>query len=394
MIGLISDAGVHSDIKQLYAFIEAAKKQGIRDIVLHAFLDGRDMAPQSAGPFLQKLEKKLTALGATIGSMHGRFYAMDRDNNWERTEQSYRTLTEPQTNQPLSWQRAVEESYRKGVTDEFFPPTQLKPDTYIKNGDGVIFFNFRPDRARQLTASFTDQTFDAFKRTPLELSYFVTPIAYDGSMKTTVMYPTESVEPTLKTVLAEHDKSIFSIAETEKYAHVTYFFDGGRERALRTETRQLIPSLNRKDYAAHPEMAADAITQTVIRSLKTNPADFYLINYANADMVGHSGNFGATVKAVEYLDRQLGKLYRLVVEKMNGTLYITADHGNAEDMYDQIAHQPRTAHTTNDVPFIMINQKLKGDDATLPLKTLADIAPFILKNMNLPVPKMMVGSGE
>jgi 2,3-bisphosphoglycerate-independent phosphoglycerate mutase len=392
IMGLISDAGVHSDIKQLYAFLEAARREGVKNIVLHAFLDGRDMPPQSAGPFLQKVEKEINALGAKIGSIHGRLYAMDRDNNWERTELSYRTLTEPRTQKSISWHEALENSYRNGITDEFLVPMQLEPDSYIKNGDGIIFFNFRPDRAKQLSESFTDPNFKEFKTKPLQLAFFVTPTAYDGSKQ--VMYPKSPVQTTLKTVLAEHGKSIFSIAETEKYAHVTYFFDGGKKFTLLTEKRVLIPSLHAEKYDQHPEMSAGTITQTVLQSLRETPADFYLINYANADMVGHSGNFGATVKAVAYLDEQLGILYKQVVEKMNGTIYITADHGNAEDMYDETIGQPRTAHTTNDVPFIMLNKKVEGDDKILPLKSLADIAPFILTQMHIPVPKEMVGSGK
>ncbi len=204
------------------------------------------------------------------------------------------------------------------------------------------------------------------------------------------MYPSQRISNTLKEVLAADGKSIFAIAETEKYAHVTYFFNGGKEETLLNETSVLITSKETKEYANHPEIPAGQITQEVLKSLKRSPCDFYLINFANADMVGHTGNFGATIQAVEYLDKQLGKLYRRVVEKMDGTIYITADHGNAEVMYDEKANQPRTAHTTNPVPFIMLRKDLKGKgDELLPLTQLADIAPFILKNMGLPIPKEM-----
>lgn len=390
LIGLLSDAGVHADIKQINAFIDAAHKLGVQNILFHAFLDGRDMPPQSATPYLQQLEKKLSSIGAQLGSIHGRFYAMDRDENWDRTEQAYRILTEPQKAKKYnSWQQALKDCYQNNITDEFVLPTQLDESAYVKDGDGIIFFNFRSDRARQLTASFIDPLFNEFSKKPIPLAFFVTPTVYDREMKLDALYPQPYLETTLKTVLADHGKTIFSIAETEKYAHVTYFFNGGKEGALATETQTLIPSLSTRDYGAHPEMSANVITQTVLQSLNEAPCDFYLINYANADMVGHTGDFDATVKAVEYLDQQLEKLYAQVVEMMDGTLYITADHGNAEDMYDEKAQQPRTAHTTNNVPFVMIRKKLKGNPQTLPLHTLADIAPFILKNMNLPVPQKM-----
>ncbi len=392
IIGLLSDARVHSDMKQLYAFLEVAKQLGITHIVIHPILDGRDTPPQSAGRYLQLLEEKLKEIGlGKIGSIQGRLYGMDRDKNWNRTEQSYRILTEPQQKISPSWSQAVEQYYTTNTTDEFIPPTQLDKDAYIKDGDGVIFFNFRPDRARQLTASFVDPDFDAFKTKPLKLAFFITPTMYNETLKTDALYPQQKdASNALKEVLVQHGKTIFSIAETEKYAHVTYFFDGGKEDTLATETRVLIPSLHTKQYDKHPEMSAGAITKRVIKSLETDPCDFYLINYSNADMVGHSGNFGATIKAIEYLDTQIALLYNQIVEKMNGTMYITADHGNAENMYDEEAHQPRTAHTTNPVPFIMLRKDLKGKGGEeLPLTQLSDIAPFILKHMNLPVPKEM-----
>jgi len=392
IMGLLSDASVHANLKQLYAFLAVAKQQGITNIVIHPFLDGRDTPPQSAGQYLQLLEKKLKELGiGKIGSIHGRLYAMDRDKNWNRTEQSYRTLTEPQQIPYPSWEQAVEHYYTINTTDEFIPPTQLDKDAYIKNGDGIIFFNFRPDRARQLTTAFIDPDFDSFKRKLLKLAFFITPTVYNTKLQTEALYPAQKdAKNSLKDVLMQHGKTIFSIAETEKYAHVTYFFDGGREDAAPNETRVLVPSLHTKQYAKHPEMSAQAITRKLLKSLKTNPGDFYLINYANADMVGHSGNFGATIKAVECLDKQLGILYNQIVEKMGGTMYVTADHGNAEDMYDEGAHQPRTAHTTNPVPFLMLRNDLKGQEKEkLPLTQLSDIAPFILKNMDLPVPKEM-----
>ena len=391
IMGLLSDAGVHSDFKQLYAFLDVIKKQGITQVVIHPFLDGRDTPPQSAGRYMQELEEHLKKIGiGTIGSIHGRLYAMDRDKNWNRIERAYRTLTESQQILYPSWQQAIEHFYSTKTSDEFIPPTQLDEQAYIKDGDGVIFFNFRPDRARQLTESFVDPDFDQFKTKPLKLAFFITPTVYNVKIKTDALYPKQNnAKNSLKEVLIQHKKTIFSIAETEKYAHVTYFFEGGKEEVFPDETRVLVPSLHTKQYEEHPEMAAQAITSRVITSLQTNPCDFYLINYANADMVGHSGNFGATIKAIEYLDKELGKLYQQIVQTMNGTMYITSDHGNAEDMYDEDEHQPRTAHTTNPVPFIMLQKNLQGSHEKLPLTQLSDIAPFILKNMNLPVPDEM-----
>ena len=217
----------------------------------------------------------------------------------------------------------------------------------------------------------------------------MTPVVYDPHLPTTVLFPRKSIMHTLKDVLAKHDKTIFAIAETEKYAHVTYFFRGENEEPVKAETREMISSIVAHDYVDHPEMSAELITDAVIDSLQKNPVDFYLINYANADMVGHSGDFDATVKAVECLDQQLQKLYEIIVQKMNGTLYITADHGKAEQMWDENLQQPCTAHTSNPVPFIMINITLKNSNEQLPLTELSDVAPFILENLNVPVPAEM-----
>lgn len=390
IIGLLSDAGVHAHEKHIQAFVQAAVQQSIKTIVVHAILDGRDTPPRSAHYYLQRLTDFLTKVGhGVIGSVHGRFYAMDRDKHWQRIEKSYRVLTEMQPLQYNSWQEIVAESYAHNITDEFVVPAQLAPGHIIKNGDGVIFCNFRPDRARQLTASFVDSQFNHFPTRKLDLAFFITPTLYDKKLNTTVFFPTEQVKNTLKEVLAKEGKTIFSIAETEKYAHVTYFFNGGKEEILSGEIRVLIPSLAIKNYVTHPEMSASTITVKVLTSLQTDPKDFYLINYANADMVAHSGNFEATVKAVSCLDKELALLYAQVVKKMDGTLYIMADHGNAEDMYDEVSQQPRTAHTTNSVPFIMVRKNLAGISQELPLQQLADVAPFVLRNMGLAIPPEM-----
>jgi 2,3-bisphosphoglycerate-independent phosphoglycerate mutase len=399
LIGLLSDAGVHGHEKCMYATIDAAIKAGIKKIVVHAILDGRDVVPRSAHDYLHALEQLTKYYNhgyVTLGSLHGRFYAMDRDNNWDRIEYSYRILTESFDRLRMnggdesydSWEKVLERNYAHNITDEFIMPTQLSAQAVIHNGDGIIFCNVRPDRARELTSCFVQNDFDHFATKPLNLTFFMTPVDYGDNLNTVVLFPRKPVRNTLKDVLAEHGKTIFTIAETEKYAHVTYFFRGENEEPVAIETRHMIRSMPAENYIMYPEMRAQEITQVVIESLQKDPADFYLINYANADMVGHSGNFGATIKAVEFLDKQLGLLYEEVVSKRNGTMYITADHGKAEDMFDEKTEQVRTGHTNNPVPFIMIKNGMKSEE--LGLKELSDVAPFVLKNMNLPVPEEMI----
>lgn len=390
LMGLLSDSSVHSHTKHLEALLKIARQHGIKKVFIHAFLDGRDTPPQSARQYLDALEKTIKKIGlGTIASLHGRFYAMDRNHNWERTEQSYRTLTQKQNTLFPGWQETLEHNYHEEITDEFIQPTQLDSESVIQSGDGIIFFNFRPDRARQLTATFVNPQFDHFSVEKIEPLFFITPTRYSSDLETTVLYERKPIANTLPDILHKHGKRMFAIAETEKYAHVTYFFSGGREQALPNETHVLVPSITTHNYVNLPEMSAQKITEAVLESLKHDPCDFYLINYANADMVGHSGNMAATVKAIEYLDTQVKKLYDQVVTKMNGTLLITADHGNAEMMFDEKTQQPHTAHTTNEVPFIAIKNDLRGSHKKLPLTQLTDIAPFILNLMGLEVPKEM-----
>src|SRR5579862_7301918 len=364
IIGLLSDAGVHAHEACIYASIAAAVDAGLKKIVVHPILDGRDVAPRSAHDYLEHLTQFIKHCNhdgskprVIIGSLQGRFYAMDRDHNWDRVEKSYRMLTELSMSQPGSPSKGTEDgvkkilehNYMQGITDEFIPPTQLNVAGEIKNGDGILFCNVRPDRARELIQAFVGSSVSPavsdealakseavegnerppFITKPLNLTFFMTPVLYDPHLPTTVLFPRKPIMHTLKDVLAEHGKTIFSIAETEKYAHVTYFFRGENEEPVATETREMIPSIVARNYIDYPEMSAELITVAVINSLQKNPTDFYLINYANADMVGHSGDFDATVKAVECLDKQLQKLYEMIVQKMNGTLYITADHGKA-----------------------------------------------------------------
>ena len=404
IMGLLSDAGVHAHEAQIYASIAAAVDAGVKKIVVHPILDGRDVAPRSAYTYLEQLTRFIKHCNShhkprvIIASIQGRFYAMDRDNNWDRVEKSYRMLTESSTFQRGSpskgtedgVKKVLEQNYMHNITDEFIPPTQLDAAGKINNGDGILFCNVRSDRARELTMAFTQKHFDVFVTKPLNLTFFMTPVAYGANLPTTVLFPRDPISNTLKDVLADNGKTIFSIAETEKYAHVTYFFRGENEQNLKTETREIIPSIVAKNYINYPEMSAELITDAVINSINKDVKDFYLINYANADMVGHSGDFDATVKAVECLDKELQRLYEVIVQRMNGTLYITADHGKAEQMWDDNLQQPCTAHTNNPVPFLMINNTVKNSDKKLPLKELSDIAPFILENMGLSVPQEMI----
>lgn len=379
VMGLLSDAGVHSHVQHLYAFLAAAKRHHIQHIVVHAFLDGRDVAPASAGRYLQQLQTYIAKHpSVTLGSIHGRFYAMDRNKNWTRTRQSFKLFTQPTSPTPTHWRTVLKSFYQQHLSDEFIPPTALHPFAPITANDGIIFFNFRPDRARQLIKKLHD----------IKPLFILTPVPLDTHNKTDSLFELPAIKNTLIDVLATHRKKMYTIAETEKYAHITYFFNGRREKARSTQERVLIPSIRSKTYAQHPCMSAPQITKAVLQSLKMNRKDFYLVNYANGDMVGHSGNMKATIKAVECIDKQLDIIYQQLVEKMGGTMYITADHGNAETMYDPKTKQVHTAHTKNKVFFIMLRKGLHK--TPLKLTQLADIAPFILKNMGLAVPKEMV----
>ncbi|MBI2775265.1 2,3-bisphosphoglycerate-independent phosphoglycerate mutase [Candidatus Dependentiae bacterium] len=388
VIGLVSNGRVHSDIGHLYALIKAAKENNIERVVVHAILDGRDVPQRSAEYFLNELEVwcKENGIG-TIGSLHGRFYAMDRDQHWERIEQTYQVLTQPQEIQFESWRAALDYYYAENISDEFLPPTQLKAMRIIEADDGILFFNFRPDRARQLTEAFVAQSFSHFSRSYMPLSFFITMTQYDKQSDTPFLIKPLEIKNTLKEILSENGKKTFALAETEKYAHVTYFFNGLKEQTLTNETRVLVPSLGYRSYADAPCMSASEITKKALEALQENRYDFFLINYANADMVGHSGDFNATVKAIECLDDQLEKLWQ-GVKKAHGILCITGDHGKAEQMIDPQTGQEQTSHTTNPVYFIAINSEKEKLDISS-LKELADIAPWILRQINCTVPNEM-----
>lgn len=369
LLGMASDGNIHSNISHAQSFISTLADHGISNILIHAFLDGRDVPPQSALHYLQTLQADLDRFNCgQIASIHGRYYAMDRNNNEDRTQKTFDVLTKQQ----VSWmphQESITKNYAHGITDEFIEPTACIQDHTIQPGDGVIFFNFRPDRAKQLTE----------KLLHLNLEFFVTPLIYHTSLLTTPLIKSIQTDNTLLETLADRQMTIFTIAETEKYAHVTYFFNGHRDISIATEQRVLIPS-SPLHPAEDPTMQAEKITHTVLTSLQSNRKDFYLINYANADMVGHSGNLDATITAIECLDKELGKLYEEVVIKQDGTIFITADHGNAEMMFDDHSNQPCTSHTSNPVPFYMLTRK-NTPKIKLKLEGLADVAPFILAYM-------------
>lgn len=385
LLGLLSDGCVHSNNEHLFALIQAAHEQQVPELYVHAFLDGRDVAPMSAQKYLEQLDQVLNKYGGNIGSIAGRFYAMDRDENWDRTLAVYDMLCGKNVVEQASWQDVVKKNYAEKITDEFMYPTLLNSSSIIRDHDTLIFFNIRPDRIRQLVSLFLDVQISSEKHkqspdiNPPAYLTIATMVSYYKFFHTDVLFPESVVQHTLLDILEGKQKTMFTIAETQKYAHVTYFFSGGKEAARNNETRVLIPSKSVSSYAQVPEMSAQQITDAIIHSLITKPCDFYLVNYANADMVGHSGNFDATIQAVLYIDKQLKTLYDILVMQLGGTLYITADHGKAEEMWDFRNHGPRTSHTVNPVPFIMVHKHLEHKQEDLPLYQLADIAPFILK---------------
>ncbi|MFA6066581.1 MAG: 2,3-bisphosphoglycerate-independent phosphoglycerate mutase [Candidatus Babeliaceae bacterium] len=397
IMGLLSNSGVHCDEKILFATIQCAYTMGAPKIIIHPFLDGRDAPPTSATLYLDRLEKYIKHMPTvSIGSLHGRLYAMDRDEQWERTLRSYTALTQENCTQKISWQEVIAQYYAKNITDEYIAPTQLEPHTTITDGDAVIFVNIRADRARQLFSLLCNTDYSMFTKQPPHVyhpmcSYIITGVSYHTAFNNPALCKKTIIKNTLCDALEAAQKTIFTIAEKEKYAHVTYFFNGERETQRTCETRTIIPSLGLAHYDKHPEMSAQKIADAVITSLNNNPADFYLINFANADMVGHSGNFKATITAIQFLDKQLEKIVTCALQ-LGGTIFITGDHGKAESMWDYSNNQVLTQHTTNPVPFIMItpDNKKSSANGNVPLAELSDIAPYILRSMHLPVPPEML----
>lgn len=388
LIGLVSDGGVHSHIDHLYGLLKMAKKYGLTKVFVHALMDGRDVSTTSGAGFLSDLEAKMAELGVgKIATVMGRFYAMDRDFAWDRVEKAYAAMVYGEGNKNNSAVDTMNKSYAEGVTDEFIVPTVVAEDGMIKAGDSVVSFNFRPDRARQFTRTFVDEAFDGFDRKngffPVK---YVCMTQYDETMpNVTVAYPPEELKMTLGEYLAANGKTQLRIAETQKYAHVTFFFNGGEEKTFEGEDRILIQSPDVPTFDLQPEMSAYPVCDAVCEQIKSGKYDAVILNFANCDMVGHTGVFDAAVKAVEAVDTCVGKVTDAVRE-MDGVLFITADHGNADCMVGEDGN-PFTPHTTNPVPFCVVGYDCELKEGG----RLADIAPSMLKVMGLPKPAEMDG---
>lgn len=394
LYGLLSDGGVHSHIEHLFALLELAKKEGLTEVYVHAFLDGRDVSPDSAKGYLERLQAKIEEVGVgRIATVQGRYYAMDRDKRWERTEKSYRAMVYGEGPHYVDPIQAVVESYEKSVYDEFVMPTVIvdgsdKPVGLVESEDAVIFFNFRPDRAIQLSQVFTNEDFRGFDRGanhPVNL-YFVCLTLFSETVGGFVAYAPKNLDNTLGEVLVQNNKTQLRTAETEKYPHVTFFFSGGRDHELPGETRVLINSPKVATYDLKPEMSAYELAASTVREIESDKHDVIILNFANPDMVGHSGMLEPTIKAVEATDECLGQVVEAVLAK-GGVCIITADHGNADMVFDENG-RPFTAHTTNPVPLIVT----KAGQTLREGGILADIAPTVLDLVELAKPVEMTGT--
>ena len=394
LMGLLGDGGVHSHQLHLEAILEMARREQLGQVYLHLFLDGRDTAPNSAEQFTVDLNGKLNSFSnVKIATVSGRYYAMDRDKRWDRVEKAYVCLTQGIGNQAATALDAIRNSYKEKITDEFVLPTTIAgvvPDGLMRDGDGVIFFNFRADRAREITRSLTEADFKEFPRPRrIELASYTTMTQYDGTFRFPVAYQPREIRKILGEVASQAGVKQLRIAETEKYAHVTYFFNGGEEKKYPGEERILIPSP--KDVATYdlkPEMSARPVTEALVKYLREQDVGMVIANYANADMVGHTGNFEASVKAVEVIDECLGKVVDAVLDK-KGKAIITADHGNIEQLIDYDTGMPHTAHTTNLVPVILIDEDHRK--CRLHQGTAIDVAPTVMQLLGLPLPAEMTG---
>lgn len=389
LMGLLSPGGVHSHISHLYGLLEMAKRKGLEKVYIHAFLDGRDEPPASAAGFMQEAMAKMHEIGVgTIATISGRYYAMDRDNAWDRVEKAYAAMVYGEGVQSSADPvKAIKDSYTNEVTDEFMLPTVLDKAGTVNPGDSMIFFNFRPDRARQLTRCFVDPDFNGFERRngyfPVQ---FVCMAQYDAEMpNVSVAYPPEELHMTFGEYVSQCGKTQLRIAETQKYAHVTFFFNGGEEKTFEGEDRILVQSPDVPTFDLKPEMSAYEVTDRVVEAIESDKYDAIILNYANCDMVGHTGIFDAAKAAVEAVDACVGRMVNAIQEK-GGVAFITADHGNADKMYESDG-SPFTAHTTNPVPFIVVGMDKSLREGGI----LADIAPTMLEAMELPQPKEMTG---
>ncbi len=393
-MGLVSDGGVHSHISHLYALLEMAKKYGLDKVYVHAFTDGRDTSPVSATEYLKELENKMKEIGVgKIATLSGRYYAMDRDNRWEREKLAYDAISNGIGNKFKNVQKAIENSYEAQEFDEFVKPVvitddQNEPIATINSNDSVVFFNFRPDRARQMTRIFTDENFAEFERKDITNLTFVTMTQYDEKFKNVmVAYKPQLLKNTLGEYISTKGYTQLRIAETEKYAHVTFFFNGGEEKQYVGESRELIPSPKVATYDLKPEMSANDITDKVIEAIDSKKYDVIIMNYANGDMVGHTGNIEKAIEAVETLDKCVEKVITKI-EQVDGEAIITADHGNCECMLDLKTGEVVTSHTTFDVPVIVVSNRIKN----ITSGKLCDIAPTLLELMGENKPSEMTGT--
>ena len=392
--GLVSDGGVHSHNTHIYGLLELAKRNGLDKVYVHCFLDGRDTPPASGKGFVEELEAKMKEIGVgKVASVMGRYYAMDRDNRWDRVERAYNALTKGEGKTAVSAADGIQASYDAEVNDEFVEPFVVvedgKPVAVVNDHDSVIFFNFRPDRAREITRAFCDDEFKGFAREKrLDLTYVCFTDYDDTIANKLVAFKKESIVNTFGQYLADHNMTQARIAETEKYAHVTFFFNGGVEEPNKGEDRILVPSPKVATYDLQPEMSAPAVCDKLVEAIKSGKYDVIIINFANPDMVGHTGIEDAAIKAIETVDACDGRTVDAVKET-DGILFICADHGNAEQLVDYETGTPFTAHTTNPVPFILVNA-----DPSFKLREggcLADIAPTLIELMGMEQPKEMTG---
>lgn len=390
LMGLLSDGGVHSHQEHLYALLEMAKKEGLQKVYVHCFMDGRDVPPSSGKNFIIDLEEKMHQIGVgKIATVMGRYYAMDRDNRWDRVGKAYDALVDGKGNMNDSAVQTMTDSYANGITDEFIMPTVVEQSAQINPGDSVVFFNFRPDRAREMTRMLVDPDLQGAERSRGVLPlYFVCMTQYDMSMPNVhVAFKPTSLNNTFGEYISKNGMNQLRIAETEKYAHVTFFFNGGVEKVYPGEDRALIHSPKVATYDMQPEMSAYPVTEELLTRLDSGIYDVVILNFANCDMVGHTGVFEAAVKAVEAVDKCVGQIIEKAIF-MGGTVLLTADHGNADKMYEEDG-SPFTAHSTNPVPFLVVGQ---GDCKLRTGGKLCDIAPTMLKILSLPIPDDMTGS--
>ena len=387
LMGLMSDGGVHSHNTHLYGIMELAKRSGVDKLYIHCFMDGRDVPPTSGKDYLAELYKKCDEIGVgEIATVMGRYYAMDRDNRWERVVKAYKAMTEGEGVKFDCACKMMEESYANDVTDEFIVPAVSEKAVPVKDNDSIVFFNFRPDRAREITRAFVDPAFSGFEREQLKGLYYVCMTQYDATMPNVhVAFKPESLENTFGEYISDKGLKQLRIAETEKYAHVTFFFNGGVEKQYPGEDRILVKSPAVATYDLQPEMSAYEVTDKLLAAIDSDKYDAIILNYANCDMVGHTGVFDAAVKAVEAVDTCVSKIVDAVAAK-GGVTLITADHGNADKMYEADG-SPFTAHTTNPVPFIVVGYPCELREGG----RLCDIAPTMLKIMGLEQPKEMTG---